>query len=103
VASFYTNLLLTTTGGTKKEATGDHKEIAAKWRHLAGVTDVELDDEPVDSNDDVEGLGEWTTSFQIWFEAADDASARALIESLVDGAERPNRSAEIVSVSPYED
>jgi hypothetical protein len=87
MTAFYARVLLATTGGTKKEAASSHKRIGTKWRKTPGVTDLEFDDEPYDANNDVEGFGEWTTSYELRIDTADEAAARALVEALLTAEE----------------
>jgi hypothetical protein len=103
VASFYTNLHWVTIGGTKTEAAVVHSDIAKRWRERVDFTDFYCDDEPGDANKDVEGFGEWTSSFEISFEASDEAEARALIDSLIEREQAWNLSAEIISFHAEEE
>ena len=96
--SFYAHVLLVTTGGTKKDAAVEHNAIGAKWRERSDFTEVYFDDEPDDANNDVEGFGEWTTSYELSFEAVGASEARALIEALLDAEQDWNRSGEIVTL-----
>jgi hypothetical protein len=102
VTNFLANVLLCTIGGTKKEATADHKRVGVKWRRLPEITEIEFD-EPSDYNVDVEGPGEWTTSFEIWLDVADETAARGFVDALVEAEKDWNCVGEIRSLENVED
>lgn len=93
--SFYANVLLATTGGTKKAAAANAADAGRRWRAFNDLTDVEFG-EPDDYNNDVEGFAEWTTSFEFHVDAADEQSARERLEALLKDEEAWNVSGEIV-------
>ena len=92
---FYANVLLATTGGTKKDAAANAADAGKTWRASGDLSELEFD-KPDDYNNDVEGFAEWTTSFEFYVDAADEQSARERLEALLKAEEAWNVSGEIV-------